>query len=203
MFQAELTNTILADELRHHEHGVDSRFSTAPCPTARSRRFSRGGSDITGAVVARAVDADRYENWTDVSGFLMADPRIIDNPRRINQLTYRELRELSYMGATVLHEGRRVPGAPRRHTHKHTKHKRSRRSRYDDCLRYLSENQMNDYRNNRHRRSHRIYDTLHRKGHDEQRAGRRPTRAQRAEEYGVSVRTHAHRHRYDVRHNQR
>ena len=66
--------------------------------------FSRGGSDITGAIVARGIQAELYENWTDVSGFLMADPRIIDNPQPIETITYRELRELAYMGATVLHE---------------------------------------------------------------------------------------------------
>ena len=68
------------------------------------KTFSRGGSDITGAIVARAVQADLYENWTDVSGFLMADPRIVDHPKAIKTVTYSELRELSYMGATVLHE---------------------------------------------------------------------------------------------------
>lgn len=68
------------------------------------KTFSRGGSDITGAIVARAVHADVYENWTDVSGFLMADPRIVENPKVIRTVSYSELRELSYMGATVLHE---------------------------------------------------------------------------------------------------
>jgi len=68
------------------------------------KTFSRGGSDVTGAIVARAVQANLYENWTDVSGFLMADPRIVDNPKSIEELTYKELRELSYMGATVLHD---------------------------------------------------------------------------------------------------
>ena len=68
------------------------------------KTFSRGGSDVTGAIVARAVKADLYENWTDVSGFMMADPRIINNPKSIEELTYKELRELSYMGATVLHD---------------------------------------------------------------------------------------------------
>lgn len=67
------------------------------------KTFSRGGSDISGAVVARAVNASVYENWTDVSGFLACDPRIVDNPRRIKNLSYKELRELSYMGANVLH----------------------------------------------------------------------------------------------------
>ncbi len=66
--------------------------------------FSRGGSDVTGAVVARALKAKVYENWTDVSGFLMADPRIVNNPKSIEQISYKELRELSYMGASVLHE---------------------------------------------------------------------------------------------------
>ena len=68
------------------------------------KTFSRGGSDITGALVARAVKADVYENWTDVSGFLVADPRIVDNPKPISRISYRELRELAYMGASVLHE---------------------------------------------------------------------------------------------------
>jgi aspartate kinase len=68
------------------------------------KTFSRGGSDVTGSIVARAAGADIYENWTDVSGFLVADPRIIKNPAVISEITYRELRELSYMGAGVLHE---------------------------------------------------------------------------------------------------
>ena len=68
------------------------------------KTFSRGGSDITGSIVAGACHADVYENWTDVSGFLVADPRIIKNPAKIETITYRELRELSYMGASVLHE---------------------------------------------------------------------------------------------------
>ena len=66
--------------------------------------FPRGGGDITGAILAKCLHADVYENWTDVSGFLMADPRIVKRPKRIHVITYRELRELSYMGAGVLHE---------------------------------------------------------------------------------------------------
>ncbi|MGN1133968.1 MAG: aspartate kinase [Oscillospiraceae bacterium] len=73
-------------------------------PNDTIKTFSRGGSDITGSIVSEAVRADLYENWTDVSGFLIADPRIIENPLPIKTITYRELRELSYMGATVLHE---------------------------------------------------------------------------------------------------
>ena len=68
------------------------------------KTFSRGGSDITGSIVSKAVRASCYENWTDVSGFLVADPRIVDDPKPIKTITYKELRELSYMGASVLHE---------------------------------------------------------------------------------------------------
>ncbi len=74
-------------------------------PDGRIRTFSRGGSDITGALAAAALDADVYENWTDVSGFLMADPKIVKDPKPIERITYAELRELSYIGAQVLHEG--------------------------------------------------------------------------------------------------
>ena len=73
-------------------------------PNGAVKTFSRGGSDITGAIVARAAKVDLYENWTDVSGFLMVDPRIVNDPKPIEVITYRELRELSYMGASVLHE---------------------------------------------------------------------------------------------------
>ena len=73
-------------------------------PTGDIITFSRGGSDVTGSLVAASINADLYENWTDVSGFLMADPRIVKNPMQIRKITYRELRELSYMGASVLHE---------------------------------------------------------------------------------------------------
>ena len=78
-------------------------------PDGRIRTFSRGGSDITGALAAAALDADVYENWTDVSGILMADPRIVDDPQPIPEVTYDELRELSYAGAQVLHEGTIMP----------------------------------------------------------------------------------------------
>jgi aspartate kinase len=77
----------------------------------RIKTFPRGGSDITGAVVARAVGANVYENWTDVSGLLMADPRVVQNPKPIGEVTYRELRELAYMGASVLHEETIFPAA--------------------------------------------------------------------------------------------
>ena len=78
-------------------------------PDGKIRTFSRGGSDITGALAAAALDADVYENWTDVSGILMADPRIVENPQPIPEVTYNELRELSYAGAQVLHEGTIMP----------------------------------------------------------------------------------------------
>ena len=82
-------------------------YGTMPDGTIRT--FSRGGSDITGALAAAALDADVYENWTDVSGILMADPRIVDDPMVIPEVTYDELRELSYSGAQVLHEGTIFP----------------------------------------------------------------------------------------------
>ena len=97
------TYEVLGDALAAHPHAVIPGFYGA-MPNGAIRTFSRGGSDITGAIVARAAMADLYENWTDVSGFMMADPRCIDNPKAIDVITYKELRELSYMGATVLHE---------------------------------------------------------------------------------------------------
>lgn len=102
-FDAELTNEILGERLDKLERAVIPGFYGAYAD-GRIKTFSRGGSDITGSIVARAVKADVYENWTDVSGFLIADPRIIDQPEGIETITYRELRELSYMGASVLHE---------------------------------------------------------------------------------------------------
>ncbi len=102
-FDAEKTNKILSARLSKCEAAVVPGFYGAYAD-GKVKTFSRGGSDITGSIVARAIKADVYENWTDVSGFLLADPRIIDNPVAIETITYRELRELSYMGASVLHE---------------------------------------------------------------------------------------------------
>ena len=102
-FDSEKTNEVLRDKLHKHEYAVLPGFYGS-MPNGTIKTFSRGGSDITGSIVARAASATVYENWTDVSGFLMADPRCIDNPKPIDTITYKELRELSYMGATVLHE---------------------------------------------------------------------------------------------------
>lgn len=102
-FDSETTNEILSSRLQGKENAVIPGFYGAYAD-GTVKTFSRGGSDITGSIVARAVKADVYENWTDVSGFLIADPRIIENPQGIDTITYRELRELSYMGASVLHE---------------------------------------------------------------------------------------------------
>lgn len=102
-FMEDLTNKEIAEELKKHEKAVIPGFYGARVD-GTIKTFSRGGSDITGALVARAVGADVYENWTDVSGFLMADPRIVDDPKPISTVSYKELRELSYMGASVLHE---------------------------------------------------------------------------------------------------
>lgn len=114
-FDAESTHEVLSAELARHERAIIPGFYGL-MPNGTVKTFSRGGSDITGSIVARAAGADLYENWTDVSGFMMADPRIIDGPRAIETVTYRELRELSYMGATVLHEDAifpvRIAGIP-------------------------------------------------------------------------------------------
>ena len=103
IFASEWTNEVMAETLAQHEYAVIPGFYGS-FPNGEVHTFSRGGSDISGAIVARASRADMYVNWTDVSGFLMADPRIVKNPRCIRELSYSELRELSYMGATVLHE---------------------------------------------------------------------------------------------------
>ena len=102
-FDADTTDRILSERLKGCEYAVIPGFYGAR-EDGMVKTFSRGGSDITGSIVAKAVRADLYENWTDVSGFLVADPRIIHKPEVIKVITYRELRELSYMGATVLHE---------------------------------------------------------------------------------------------------
>ncbi|MCC8061382.1 MAG: aspartate kinase [Clostridiales bacterium] len=102
-FEPDFTNTELSERLEHVERAVipgfyGSKHDGSICT------FSRGGSDITGSIVARALHADLYENWTDVSGFLVVDPSIVENPQVIETITYKELRELAYMGASVLHE---------------------------------------------------------------------------------------------------
>ena len=102
-FDQEKTDRVLSAELAQYRHAVIPGFYGCAA-NGTVKTFSRGGSDITGSIVARAAGATLYENWTDVSGFLMADPRIVKDPATIETITYRELRELSYMGATVLHE---------------------------------------------------------------------------------------------------
>lgn len=102
-FDAEKTNKILSERLADCKNAVVPGFYGA-MPDGKVKTFSRGGSDVTGSIVAKAAKVDVYENWTDVSGFLIADPRIIEKPVGIDVITYRELRELSYMGAGVLHE---------------------------------------------------------------------------------------------------
>lgn len=102
-YDHETSSKAVAERLKSHEHAVIPGFYGSG-PDGRIKTFTRGGSDITGAIVAGAIGADIYENWTDVDGFLMADPTIVSNPRPIDYITYKELRELSYMGAKVLHE---------------------------------------------------------------------------------------------------
>ena len=101
--EADNTNKELAERLEHVERAVIPGFYGSK-HDGTVKTFSRGGSDVTGSIVAKAIHADMYENWTDVSGFLVADPRIVADPQVIEAITYRELRELAYMGASVLHE---------------------------------------------------------------------------------------------------
>ncbi len=104
----DATDDSIRDALKDKEYVVVPGFyGTVPDGTIHT--FSRGGSDITGSLIARAIKADMYENWTDVSGMLCADPRIVENPRTIESISYRELRELSYMGASVMHESAVFP----------------------------------------------------------------------------------------------
>ena len=101
-YDAEKSDRAINDALRGAARAVFPGFYGRGAD-GKVKTFSRGGSDISGAIVARAVNATTYENWTDVSGFLACDPRIVESPRRIKALSYKELRELSYMGANVLH----------------------------------------------------------------------------------------------------
>ncbi len=103
VLNAERTNTELARALSKTDHAVVAGFYGTGAD-GKVKTFSRGGSDVTGAIVARAAKADVYENWTDVSGMLSADPRIVKDPDAIEEISYKELRELSYMGASVMHE---------------------------------------------------------------------------------------------------
>ena len=107
-FDSEKTNAVCEAKFANIERAVVPGFYGA-MPNGKVKTFSRGGSDVTGSIVARALKADMYENWTDVSGFLAADPRIVNNAKPINVITYKELRELSYMGASVLHESAIFP----------------------------------------------------------------------------------------------
>lgn len=102
-FNADKTDEVMSRRLADLGCAVIPGFYGAK-PDGTVKTFSRGGSDITGSLVAKAVHADLYENWTDVSGFLVTDPRVVKDPATISTITYREMRELSYMGATVLHE---------------------------------------------------------------------------------------------------
>ena len=106
----EKTNAIMSKRLAKYGNAVIPGFYGS-LPDGSIKTFSRGGSDITGSLVARAAKADLYENWTDVSGFMVADPRIVPDSRVIKYITYKELRELSYMGAAVLHQDAVFPVA--------------------------------------------------------------------------------------------
>lgn len=102
-FMGDKTDAELSERLSRTERAVIPGFYGSR-PDGSIKTFSRGGSDVTGSIVAKAIHADLYENWTDVSGFLVTDPHIVENPVPIETITYKELRELAYMGASVLHE---------------------------------------------------------------------------------------------------
>ena len=99
----EKTDAAIKEMLAKHQKVVVPGFYGA-YPDGKIHLLSRGGSDVTGSLLAKGADATIYENWTDVSGFLVTDPRIVDDPKQIKEISYEELRELSYMGANVLHE---------------------------------------------------------------------------------------------------
>ncbi len=104
------TDPLLTAELAKHEYAVIPGFYGYKNDHSHTiQAFSRGGSDVTGSIVAKCGHADLYENWTDVNGFLIADPRVVASPQSIRMITYKELRELSYMGASVLHENSIFP----------------------------------------------------------------------------------------------
>lgn len=108
VFDSELTNQLISEKLKSLKNVVVAGFYGSD-HNGNIHTFSRGGSDITGSIVARAVSADLYENWTDVSGVFAADPEIVKNPQKISYLTYQELQTFSYMGATVLHTDAVLP----------------------------------------------------------------------------------------------
>lgn len=109
-YDAKKTDPLLTAELEKHEYAVIPGFyGIRNDGSGEIQAFSRGGSDVTGSIVAKCANANLYENWTDVSGFLIADPRIVKKPLPIETITYAELRELSYMGASVLHENSIFP----------------------------------------------------------------------------------------------
>ena len=130
-FLSEKTNEELSERLAHTERAVIPGFYGSN-PDGTIHTFSRGGSDITGSIVARAIHADLYENWTDVSGFLVTDPRIVENPVPIETITYKELRELAYMGASVLHQ--------------HPQHQQAGGSGYTHRREYLPEAEIHHHR---------------------------------------------------------
>lgn len=109
-YDIEMTDPVLSSKLASVDYAVIPGFyGSLNNQPGEIKAFSRGGSDVTGSIVAKNAKVDLYENWTDVSGFLVADPRIIKNPAVIETITYKELRELSYMGASVLHENSVFP----------------------------------------------------------------------------------------------
>ena len=185
-FDMDKTTEVLGERLKDMKNAVIPGFYGA-LPDGHVITFSRGGSDITGSLVAAAIHADIYENWTDVSGFLVTDPRIVVNPEVIETITYRELRELSYMGATVLHEEAIFPvrkeGIPINIRNTNAPHRGE----------HLPEAEIHDYR---HRWKEGVCCPQHREGYDELRGGLWPESAGSFREKRHLLRAYALRHRH-------
>ena len=166
-FDSESTNDFVSQRLKNADNAVISGFYGS-MPDGSIKTFSRGGSDITGAIIARGVKADIYENWTDVNGFMTAVPKIVKSPKPIEILSYEELRELSYMGASVLHpesifplRGSNIP------INIHNLLSRKQGHHYNGGLRLPPSQRQTG---NRNRGQTRLYRHINQKIHDEQRA---------------------------------
>jgi hypothetical protein len=168
-FDSERTNEALGARLSGLANAVVPGFYGS-LPDGSIHTFSRGGSDITGAIVARAAGADLYENWTDVSGFLMADPRIVEGAQSIRSITYRELH-----GRDRAARGQRFSRAPRGHPHQHPQHQLPRPLRHHHHPPVRGREEPLPHHG--HRGPHGLFGHIGGKGHDELRKGLRPPRA--------------------------
>ena len=192
-FLADKTDEVLSERLKDLDNAVVPGFYGAK-PDGSVKTFSRGGSDITGSIVAKAVHADIYENWTDVSGFLVTDPRIVKDPEVISTITYRELRELSYMGATVLHEDSIFPTPSGGNPDPRAEHQRTAGSGNHDCGDHLQQTEIHHHR---YRRKDWFLLCHHRESDDELRNWVWEKSSGRLRGLRYFLRAYAVRNRYD------